>query len=251
MDPNISTNLFHFAVVGCDDWPENNIQSLLFENEDIVRFQHRTADLELLMQPGKGYIWQIHTLTKIFGIGERLRKWADNKIRGIALYEEPLTSSISLARMETFFPTTKLIYMVKHPIHWTADAISKIRHNAEEQLNVLKELQIYEDSMKEKQDRKNDVDKRSDEYDDEPIQYANQRTNEGSTADQHSLSDDTSVQTGQDVQVDEEQERKRGNELYAAGKYVEAIQVYTRCIQLDGKSSLAYSNRGREIVSGS
>jgi hypothetical protein len=41
-----------------------------------------------------------------------------------------------------------------------------------------------------------------------------------------------------------EEERRRGNDFFAKGKYQEAIQCYTRCIGHQESSSVVYSNRG-------
>ena len=43
---------------------------------------------------------------------------------------------------------------------------------------------------------------------------------------------------------DGDAERKIGNELYAKGNYKDAIQSYTKCIQIDPGSVTAHSNRG-------
>lgn len=43
----------------------------------------------------------------------------------------------------------------------------------------------------------------------------------------------------------EELERQRGNESFSKGDYDEAVKHYTRCIQQNPSSVLAYSNRGK------
>ena len=43
---------------------------------------------------------------------------------------------------------------------------------------------------------------------------------------------------------DGDAERKIGNELYTKGNYKDAIQSYTKCIQIDPGSVTAHSNRG-------
>lgn len=42
-----------------------------------------------------------------------------------------------------------------------------------------------------------------------------------------------------------ETERLRGNTLYSNGRYEEAIQAYTKALQLNPHSATAYSNRGK------
>lgn len=42
-----------------------------------------------------------------------------------------------------------------------------------------------------------------------------------------------------------ENERLRGNTFYSTGRYEEAIQAYTKSLQIDPRSSTAYSNRGK------
>ena len=42
-----------------------------------------------------------------------------------------------------------------------------------------------------------------------------------------------------------EKERVRGNTFYSTGRYEEAIQAYTKSLQIDPSSATAYSNRGK------
>ena len=49
----------------------------------------------------------------------------------------------------------------------------------------------------------------------------------------------------QSTEDKEDFERKKGNEYYVKKQYQDAIQCYSRCIALNSKSVLAYSNRGK------
>jgi len=42
-----------------------------------------------------------------------------------------------------------------------------------------------------------------------------------------------------------EEERQRGDKLFSSSKFEEAIQAYSKSLQLNPQSSLAYSNRGK------
>lgn len=46
----------------------------------------------------------------------------------------------------------------------------------------------------------------------------------------------------------EEEERQKGNEAFKEGDYAKAIEAYSRCIELNTKSVLAYSNRAMAFL---
>lgn len=136
-----------------------------------------------------------------------------------------------------------------------------IRNNAEEINCVLKDFSTWADEMKEydvciRRDS-NDVDTETKNQmidsknhvfeSDECSKNGTRRTDPGEEAsDEPNFIETDPIKKSMEQLVDEE--RSRGNGLYSSGKFSEAIKSYTRCLQLNPKCALAYSNRGEGLL---
>jgi len=142
-----------------------------------------------------------------------------------------------------------------------------VRRNVQEQVDVLKDLNSWQESMFEKErqiEAQNEVDSGlsgidvsiSDETD---MKYG---TSDGTSKDEsincdYSLQCSSSSSSGvektgalQYMSLNESDERRRGNTLFAERKYVDAIKSYTKCLILNGHScAICYSNRCKFTLS--
>eukprot|EP00815_Leptocylindrus_aporus_P010014 CAMPEP_0116076748 /NCGR_PEP_ID=MMETSP0322-20121206/17461_1 /TAXON_ID=163516 /ORGANISM="Leptocylindrus danicus var. apora, Strain B651" /LENGTH=370 /DNA_ID=CAMNT_0003567149 /DNA_START=585 /DNA_END=1697 /DNA_ORIENTATION=+ len=132
-----------------------------------------------------------------------------------------------------------------------------VRRNVQEQVDVLKDLNSWQESMFEKErqiEAQNEVDSGLSGID---VSISDETDMKYGTSKDESINCDYSLQcsnssssgvekTGalQYMSLNESDERRRGNTLFAERKYVDAIKSYTKCLILNGYScAICYSNR--------
>jgi len=135
---------------------------------------------------------------------------------------------------------------------------AQIRRNAEEQSSALKDLTSWEKNIKEHDTRLQQKSCSKNGYqpskEEEKTNILLERDLSIPSNKKVQLSSIINAKNGKRVEVnnkvcskasenDEDVERKKGNDLYSQGKFQEAIKVYTRWIQMNSRSCIAYSNR--------
>ena len=129
------------------------------------------------------------------------------------------------------------------------DVQAGIRQNVEEMNSVLRDFSAWTCDMKESNVfmRRDSV--LEDDAKQEKIKSKNS-IEKGPSGGINSVSNDESnipVKKSMNELVDDE--RRRGNDLYSSGQYSEAIKAYSRCLTLNPKCDLAYTNRGEDMAS--
>jgi len=140
-----------------------------------------------------------------------------------------------------------------------------VRRNVQEQVDLLKDLNLWQESMFEKErqiEARNEADSGlsgidvsiGDETD---MKYSTSDGTSDVTSEGERINCDFTLQSSnssssgvekanslQYISLNESYERRRGNTLFAERKYVDAIKSYTKCLILNGHScATCYSNR--------
>lgn len=132
---------------------------------------------------------------------------------------------------------------------------AQLRHRVEEQNDILKDLGKWEESITKKDSSIRSLQEggtREDYYctrkkndNINPSQSNNLKEPIPSLQNIQSKDNSPANSSKEDLEI---MERKIGNEHYGVGDFAKAVRCYTRCLELNPKSLLAFSNRGKMLM---